>query len=138
MKAKVTDKPASERIDKWLWFARFGKTRAVAQKLIERGQVSINGRKCQKAGAQVRVGDKIMVVVETVKRGVTVLALGERRGPAEEARLLYDEPAPRERLNSETAALPIYKPMLIREKGAGRPTKRDRRAMAKELRWDED
>ncbi len=135
-----TEKPASERIDKWLWFARFGKTRAVAQKLVERGQVTINDAKVKKTSASVRVGDRIDVVLETVKRSVTVLALGERRGPAEEARLLYNEPQPREKLTSEHAALPLYRPMLTREKGAGRPTKKDRRAIGKEFggRWDEE
>lgn len=128
----------SERLDKWLWFARFGKTRAVAQKFIERGQVTINSNKISKVSAQVRVGDKVSVVLETVKRQVTVLALGERRGPAEEARLLYDEPAPKEKLGSEDAALPLYKPMLIREKGAGRPAKKDRRGMTRTFGWDED
>jgi ribosome-associated heat shock protein Hsp15 len=134
----VSDKPAAERIDKWLWFARFGKTRAISQKLVERGQVTLNGAKVSKSSASVRVGDKISVVLETVKRHVTVLALGERRGPPEEARLLYDEPAPREKLNSENAALPLYKPMLIREKGAGRPTKKERRDISREFGWDDE
>jgi ribosome-associated heat shock protein Hsp15 len=134
----VNDKPAAERIDKWLWFARFGKTRAIAQKLVERGQVTLNGTKVSKSSASVRVGDKVSIVLETVKRHVTVLALGERRGPAEEARLLYDEPAPREKLASDEAALPLYRPMLTREKGAGRPTKKDRRDISRELGWDDE
>lgn len=128
----------SERIDKWLWFARFGKTRAIAQKLIERGQVTLNGAKVQKASAGVRVGDKVSIVFETAKRTVTVRGLGERRGPAEEAKLLYDEPAPREKLASEDAALALHKPMLIRERGAGRPTKKDRRDIVSALGWDDD
>ena len=132
------EKPASERIDKWLWFARFGKTRALAQKLIERGQVTLNDTKVKKTSASVRVGDRVTVVLGTVKRSITVLGLGDRRGPAEEARLLYDEPAPKEKLNSENAALPLYKPMLTRERGAGRPTKKDRRDIANEFGWDED
>lgn len=132
------EKPASERIDKWLWFARFGKTRAAAQKLVERGQVTLNGATVKKTSAAVRVGDRIVVVLETVKRSVTVLGLGERRGPAEEARQLYDEPAPKVKLDSEQAALPLYKPMLTRERGAGRPTKKDRRDIAREFGWDEE
>jgi ribosome-associated heat shock protein Hsp15 len=132
------DPVKAERIDKWLWFARFGKTRAIAQKLVERGQVSLNGAKVKKVSASVRVGDKVVVILGTVKRSVTVLGLGEKRGPAEEARLLYDEPLPKEKLASEHAALPLYKPMLLREKGAGRPTKKDRRDIARELGWDDD
>jgi len=135
---KSTEPKPDERIDKWLWFARFGKTRAIAQKLITRGQVTINGNKISKASASVRVGDRVTVVLETVKRQVTVLGLGERRGPAEEARLLYDEPAPREKLASEEAALPLYKPMLIRERGAGRPTKKERRDISRTFGWDEE
>ena len=129
----------SERIDKWLWFARFGKTRAIAQKLVARGQVTLNGAKVKKTSSSVRIGDRITVVLGTVKRSITVLGLAERRGPAGEARLFYDEPVPVEKLSSENAALPLYKPMLTRERGAGRPTKKDRRDISKEMggRWDE-
>jgi ribosome-associated heat shock protein Hsp15 len=128
----------SERIDKWLWYARFAKTRGLAQKLIARGQVTINGQKAAKSSALVRAGDSVAVVQESVKRKLIVKDTGERRGPAEEARLLYDEPQPVERLVSEDAALPLYRPMLVREKGAGRPTKKDRRDLAQELGWNED
>ena len=82
--------PALVRIDKWLWFARFGKTRSVAQKLIERGQVTINGAKVRKSGSPVRIGDQVAVVLGPVKRSVTVRDLGARRGSADEAKLLYD------------------------------------------------
>ena len=131
--------PALVRIDKWLWFARFGKTRSVAQKLIERGQVTINGAKVRKSGSPVRIGDQVAVVLGPVKRSVTVRDLGARRGSADEAKLLYDEPQPMEKLTSENAALPLYTPMLVRERGAGRPTKKDRRDLAKEFgdRWGE-
>ena len=134
------EKPDGLRIDKWLLFARFAKTRAIAQKLIERGRVAINGAKVRKAGALVRVGDSIVVVLGTIKRSVTVCGLGERRGPAEDARLLYNEAVPVEKLTSEDAALPLHKPMLVRARGAGRPTKKDRRSIAKELggRWGEE
>lgn len=102
--------PGSERLDKWLWFARFVKTRGLAQKLIERGQVSVNGAVAEKAGHALRTGDKIAIVLGPVRRSVIVRALGERRGPADEARTLYDEPQPAERLGSEEAALPLYLP----------------------------
>ncbi len=102
--------PGSERLDKWLWFARFIKTRGLAQKLIERGQVSVNGSKAEKAGHALRPGDKVVIVLGPVRRSVIVRGLGERRGPAEEARGLYEEPQPAERLSSEEAALPLYLP----------------------------
>jgi len=82
------------RVDKWLWFARFCKTRSQAQRLIDEGMITINGRLVDKSSA-VAPGDEIVVpfgrVAET--RGVRrlrVLALGERRGPAEVARKLYE------------------------------------------------
>jgi ribosome-associated heat shock protein Hsp15 len=100
-----------ERIDKWLWFARFGKTRAMAQKLIERGQVTLNGDTATKPSAAVRPGDRISIVLGTVRRHVIVRDIGERRGPAEEARTLYDESKPSEKLTSEEAAVPLYKPV---------------------------
>lgn len=98
------------RLDKWLWQARFVKTRGLAQKLIERGQVRVNGAVAEKAGHAIRPGDKLAVVLGPVKRGVVVRGLGERRGPAEEARTLYEEPYGPERLSFEDAALPLYLP----------------------------
>ncbi len=87
---------------------------------------------------RVRAGDKVMVVLGAVQRKLIVKDTGARRGPAEEARLLYDEPEPVARLSSEDAALPLYKPMLIREKGAGRPTKKERRDIVQEFGWDDE
>lgn len=96
------------RLDKWLWHARFAKTRALAQKLIERGQVSVNGVVAEKAGAPVHAGDAVAVVLGPMRRTVIVRALGTRRGPPAEARTLYDEPAPAERLSWEDAGLPLH------------------------------
>ena len=98
----------NERIDKWLWFARFCKTRALAQKAIERGQVLLNGTPVLKTSASVRVGDRLSITLCRIRRHVAVKGLGERRGPPEEARALYEETAPLERLSSEEAALPLY------------------------------
>ncbi len=100
-----------ERLDKWLWHARFVKTRGLAQKLIERGQVTVNGAVAAKAGHAVKPGDRLAVVLGPVKRHVVVCGLGERRGPAKEARSLYEEPKPAERLSAEEAALPLYRPI---------------------------
>ncbi|MBL8643813.1 MAG: RNA-binding S4 domain-containing protein [Rhodospirillaceae bacterium] len=123
----------SIRLDKWLWHARFCKTRALAQKLIERGQVSLNGAAIRKSSASVRVGDKLTAVLGPVRRSVIVKDLGERRGPAAEAQCLYDEPAPPERLNRDDHGVAAHRagPILKRAKGAGRPTKKDRRAIDK-------
>ena len=74
------------RIDKWLWFARFAKTRADAQKLLERGQVTLNGKAVTKSSATVHVGDALTIVIGPTRHALTVAALGVRRGPAAEFR----------------------------------------------------
>jgi ribosome-associated heat shock protein Hsp15 len=82
----------SLRLDKWLWFARFAKTRSLAAKLCAEGCVAVGGAQVLKAGHALRVGDVLTVRQARVLRRIRVLALGERRGPPAEARLLYDEP----------------------------------------------
>jgi len=82
------------RLDKWLWFARFAKTRSLAAKLCSGGQVTVGGAAVAKPGHLVRVGDTVTIVHGRSLRRVTVLALGNRRGPPAEARLLYAEPEP--------------------------------------------
>jgi len=79
------------RIDKWLWHARFHKTRSLAQAAAVKGHIRLNGRRIEKASAEVRIGDML-----TVPRGngvvvvVRVLGCGIRRGPAVEAQALYE------------------------------------------------
>lgn len=82
------------RIDKWLWFARFFKTRSLAASVVEAGEVLLNGGVVAKTSAAVRVGDDLVFPAGKRRRRVTVLALGERRGPAPEAQALYREEAP--------------------------------------------
>ena len=79
------------RLDKWLWRARFFKTRALASEAVEAGRIRLNGRRSTKPGAGLKIGD-----VLTVRRGgqvfvIEILAFGERRGPASEAAELYRE-----------------------------------------------
>lgn len=81
------------RLDKWLFQARVFKSRALAAERIEKGGIRINGQRCAKPGRLVRVGDELVISVHGQLRVLTVAALGERRGPASEARLLYDEAA---------------------------------------------
>lgn len=85
---------AALRIDKWLWFARFCKTRSLAASVVAAGEVSVNGVLVTKASALVRVGDELVFPTGKRRRRVTVLALGERRGPAPEAQALYREEDP--------------------------------------------
>jgi ribosome-associated heat shock protein Hsp15 len=78
------------RIDKWLWHARFYKTRALAQGAAESGIVRLNGARVVKSGHGVKRGDVLTVPQGREVVAVRVVAFGERRGPAPEARLLYE------------------------------------------------
>ncbi len=100
---------AKIRLDKWLWFARFAKSRAQAQELIARAQVHRNGVLVEKAAAEIEPGDVLDIVLGPVRRTVTVAAVGERRGPASEAQTLYAEPEPPFRLPPEEAMLPLHR-----------------------------
>lgn len=114
------------RLDKWLWFARFVKTRSLATKLVIDGRMRVNGAPTQKAHYAVKIGDVLTFALGAHIRVIRILAIGARRGPAPEARLLYedlDPPAPR----PTSSATPDFE---AREAGAGRPTKRDRRQTA--------
>lgn len=82
------------RIDKWLWFARFFKTRSLAAAVIAEGEVTLNDVAVTKTSAVVRPGDEVVFTTGKRRRRVTVLALGERRGPAPQAQALYREEEP--------------------------------------------
>jgi ribosome-associated heat shock protein Hsp15 len=122
------------RLDKWLWAARFFKTRSIASSEIEAGHVLLNGDR-GKPSKTVKVGDEIRIRLNQYTFVVHVLALSERRGPASEARLLYAETEAsreeRERLAEQRRLAP---PMAFEE--GGRPTKRDRRDIARVKRRD--
>jgi ribosome-associated heat shock protein Hsp15 len=83
-----------QRLDRWLWCARFIKTRAAAARLAEQGRIRINRQRTEKAHARVRPGDVLTFSLGQSVRVVRVLALGLRRGPAEEARQLYEDLEP--------------------------------------------
>jgi ribosome-associated heat shock protein Hsp15 len=89
-----TPSPATLRLDKWLWFARLARTRSLAARLCAEGRVSIGGRDAAKPHHAVRIGDVAVVELPHQRRRLIVRALGERRGPPAEAKLLYDEPTP--------------------------------------------
>ena len=118
----------SVRIDKWLWAARIFKTRGLAAEAIGGGRVHVNGTRV-KAAKEVRAGDRLDVTRERgLRLELVVLGVAERRGPAKEAQLLYEETpesaAARER---HAAEMRLSGPAAVR--GGGRPTKRDRRRM---------
>ena len=92
----------TQRLDKWLWFARFFKTRGLAAKLCEAERVRVNRNVVAKAHQAVRVGDVLTFPQARQIRVVRILALGDRRGPASEARTLYEDLAPVGGRNGET------------------------------------
>jgi len=117
------------RVDKWLWAARFYKTRSLASSEVDAGHVEVNGERAKPA-KQIKVGDVLRLRLNQFTYVINVRALSERRGPAKEAQLLYDEDpesrAERERLVEQRrlAPTPAY------EEG-GRPSKRDRRELSR-------
>jgi len=86
----VSDAADRIRIDKWLWHARFYKTRVLAQEAAEKGRIRLNGARTEKAGRGIKLGDILTVPTGRDVLIVRVVAFGERRGPAPEARLLYE------------------------------------------------
>ena len=79
------------RLDKWLWFARFFKSRSQAQAIVAAGEVRLNGRVVTKPAQMVAPGDELIFATGKRRRRVVALALAERRGPAPEAQALYTE-----------------------------------------------
>ncbi len=78
-----------QRLDKWLWFARFAKTRTLAAKLVTAGHVRVNGQRTDNPAKGLAVGDVVTVALPRTAMAVRVEDLGERRGPAPEAQRLY-------------------------------------------------
>jgi ribosome-associated heat shock protein Hsp15 len=115
----------SVRIDKWLWAARFFKTRSLASRACELGRVQSNGQPA-KAARDVRIGDKLRVTNEGGEFQVEVLVLSDVRGPASVAQTMYRETEESRELRMKAAA--ERKAMKqFEELPAGRPSKRDRR-----------
>lgn len=122
----------SIRVDRWLWFARFFKSRSLAAKLVQGRKVRLNSVVIAKPSVSVKAGDVLTFPQGKDIRVIKIINIGSRRGPAPEAQGLYEDLAPKEdkpAANKETAIL--NKPGFEREKGAGRPTKADRRALEK-------
>ena len=113
-----------QRIDKWLFFSRAVKSRSLAAKLVVAGRVRINRDKAAQASDLVKPGDVLTITLDRRIFVWKVLGAGVRRGPAEEARTLYENMSPPPTPKGE--ALPDAIPAL-REAGSGRPTKRERR-----------
>jgi ribosome-associated heat shock protein Hsp15 len=117
-----------QRLDKWLWYARVTKSRTLAQKLIAAGRVRVNREKHDSPSHPIAAGDTLTIALESGVKVLRVLAPGTRRGPPAEARTLYEDLTPPE------PAIPV----ALRADGAGRPTKRDRRAIVALKRGEAD
>ena len=124
----------SLRIDKWLWAARFYKTRSLAAEEIGKGRVQINGQDA-KASREVKVGDRVRLRQGSVLREVVVRGISAQRGPAPVAQQLYEETSDSllaRELEARQRRLAAEPALAIEQ---GRPTKRDRRQMDKA--WNE-
>lgn len=124
------DNEATVRVDRWLWAARFFKTRALAQQAVAGGKVHVNGQRA-KPSRGVRPGDALEIRKGSQRLQVTVRAVSDRRGPASEASTLYEE-WPESRTRREQLATHRRLAPAPGYDNKGRPTKKDRRALE---RW---
>ena len=126
--------PESMRLDKWLWAARLYKTRTLAAQEVARGRITVNGQPA-KPSRELRVGDRLVVQQPGYRLELAVLLLSVQRGNATIARTMYAESpeslAAREKAQQQRRLAP--EPAAALEQG--RPTKRDRRALASWQRW---
>jgi ribosome-associated heat shock protein Hsp15 len=114
------------RLDRWLWAARFFKTRSLAQQAIAGGHVHLNGQRV-KAARSVRPGDRLEITRGEERFEVRVVALAARRGPAAVARSLYEETE--ESAAARAAAQQLRRDLAGSRPPASRPDKRDRRRL---------
>lgn len=120
------------RLDKWLWCARFFKSRNLASKLLAAGRLRLSGKVISKAHQLVRPGDVLTFPQGPFIRVIKVLYIAERRGPAPEAQLLYEDLEPiEEQRQIKSEAAEFEAGSTGRDRGEGRPTKEDRRAIDK-------
>lgn len=117
------------RADKWLWHARFFKSRSLATQLCQAGKLRLSGLGVVKPHHKVKPGDVLTFPQAHHIRVIKIVALGARRGPASEAQGLYEDLKPPEPKSKLPAGTPDALQSAKREPGAGRPTKRERRAL---------
>ncbi|AVS90600.1 RNA-binding protein [Paracidovorax avenae] len=126
--------PESMRLDKWLWCARFYKTRALAAEEIGKGRVTVNGQ-AAKASRELRSGDTVALRQGQVSRTVVVRGLSAMRGPAPVAQQLYEETAESIAARAQAAEMRRLAPEPAATLQEGRPTKRDRREIDQARDW---
>jgi ribosome-associated heat shock protein Hsp15 len=115
------------RVDRWVWAARFVKSRALAAEAVKGGRVAVNGERV-KPSRPLKLGDELAITLGAVRRTVVVRGISERRGPASEAALLYEETADSVAARELQAARDRLAPAPGADR-SGRPTKRDRRRL---------
>lgn len=125
---------AGVRLDKWLWAARFFKTRALAVEEIGKGRVLINGQ-AAKASRDMKLGDVVKLRQGVVEREVIVRGISHVRGPAPQAQALYEETAESSAAREKAAEARRLAPEPAQTIVQGRPTKQDRRRLADWNRW---
>jgi ribosome-associated heat shock protein Hsp15 len=124
-----SDEEIRVRLDKWLWAARFFKTRSMAADAVETGKVEVNGERAKRA-KHLQVGDSLRIRLGPYHHIVKVRALSERRGPASIAATLYEESAEGRRAR-EAMQLQVKAAQSVPGYDRGRPTKKDRRDIEK-------
>ena len=117
------------RLDKWLWAARFYKTRSLAAQEIGKGRVSVNDQVVVKPAREIAADDLVSLRKDTPAMHVRVVALSQVRGPAPAARLLYEETPESVAARQHAAEMRRLAPEPALDQEAGRPTKRDRRLL---------
>ena len=122
------------RLDKWFWYARFIKSRSLATKLCNSGKVRVNGSLIKKAHQSVTPGDVLTFPVGSNIRVIKIIKLGNRRGPAKEAQTLYEDLQPIDQIAKKIDSTLAPEPAK-RERGSGRPTKVQRRAIERFMGW---
>jgi ribosome-associated heat shock protein Hsp15 len=125
----MTDSANTLRIDRWLYFCRFYKSRSLATAAVSGGHVRINGERAT-PGARVRLGDRVELVRDRLPYIMNVTAIPARRGPAAEARQCYDED-PGTVLEREALVQALRQDRMLMPKTAGRPDKHTRRQLIK-------
>jgi len=122
------------RLDKWLWAARFYKTRSLAAEAVEKGKVEVNGERAKRAKL-LQAGDSLTIRLGPYQHIVTVRAVSERRGPASVAAKLYEETA-EGRKAREAMQIQVKAAQSVPGYDRGRPTKKDRREIERVRRRD--
>ncbi|MFD0915068.1 RNA-binding S4 domain-containing protein [Pseudahrensia aquimaris] len=124
----VGDPTSKMRVDKWLWYTRTVKTRSLAQSLVKSGKIRINTVRIGSPSHTVVRDDVLTVTLDRQIKILKVRAPGTRRGPAPEAQLLYEDLSPPP-VKRDPTGRPLKQ--AVREEGAGRPTKKERRELSR-------